>query len=136
MTRQDPRRAILDHIRVELGATTVCLIDASTGLLVSASAAENDGARTDLGIVAVGCTDVLRSQEMLSSAMASTARVEDIMVVTGDAFHIYHPVPEQPGWFLWAVIRRPDHSLALARLHLERLTRLLLETPTTSLLAG
>lgn len=136
LTNEDPRAASLQQIRLELGAAAVCLIDGSTGMLIAASRDDYCTARSDLDTVAVGCTDVVRSQEMLAAAMATTSQVEDIMVVTGDCFHIYHPVPEQSPLFIWAVIDREDHTLARARIQLERLTRILLAGPATALLAG
>ncbi len=136
MSRHDPRRAILDQIRLELEASVIALIDGSTGMLLSCSHGDSEPGCADANVIAVGCTDVVRSQEMLAAAMASSARVEDIMVVTGDDFQIYHPVPGIPGWFVWATISREKHSLALSRILLERLSQMLLATPTTSLLAG
>lgn len=131
-----PRHAVLELIRSELDASAVCLIDGATGMLLSSSRLDDACAQTNLDVIAVGCTDVIRSQDNLRAAMAIGSPVEDILVTMGDWFHVYHPIAAMPGCFIWAVVRREAHNLALSRIHLARLSDRLVEPTADRMLAG
>ncbi|HRW18530.1 MAG TPA: hypothetical protein P5181_06755 [Dermatophilaceae bacterium] len=119
------RQQILDHIRGELGAWAVCLIDSSTGMLMDASSQDGTPTTGNLDVIAIGCTDVVRSQQMLAAAMACSSVVEEIMIVMGDLFHFYRPLPSKPYIFLWAVLPRSENTLARTHLQFERLIALI-----------
>jgi hypothetical protein len=130
------RQAAIEHIRLELGAAIVCLVDSSTAMLLEVSPKDRRSASGDLDVIAVGCTDVVRSQQNLVAAMAGTADVEDIMVAVGDEFHVYHPLHDNSGLFVWAVVDGDRHNLALTRRLMQRLSESLLTPAHPSMVAS
>ncbi|MDQ2875138.1 MAG: roadblock/LC7 domain-containing protein [Actinomycetota bacterium] len=97
------------------GFRLASLVDAATGMVVSASVHDPDD--LSLAAVAAGAADIVSVLSLLSSELGADDGLEDVMVTFGSRFHLIRHVRADSAQsaVLLVVLDRSRANLALAR---------------------
>ena len=115
-----PWRSIVDDLQAALaipGAMAVALVDLPTGILLAAAGESDD----DLGVLAAGNAEVLRSRRDALSRTGATDEIEEIVLTLTTRYHLIRPLGSPPSTFLFLDLERAGTDLALAQHCLQRL---------------
>lgn len=79
----------------------------------------------DLGEAAAACSQVLRSQRLVSRALGLHEMVDETILSAGNRQQVLRPFARHPGMFLFALIDRGETNLALVRYRMREIERTL-----------
>lgn len=108
-----PVELMLDPVRQIEGFVHACLVDATSGMILS-SLEEQDDMR--LPVAAAGATDVVNVLSLMTGKMAANGEVEDVIVTLQSHYLLIRLVRPGPGQrlLLLVTLDRPLANLAMA----------------------
>jgi hypothetical protein len=102
------------------GAIGVALVDFESGMALGTL---GGGKYLDLEVAAAGNTEVVRAKMRTMGSLGLDDEIEDILITLGKQYHLIRPVTDQGmSLFIYLALDRAKANLALARLHLKRLS--------------
>lgn len=93
------------------GAIGVALVDLDGGLTLGTAGGE----QLDLDIAAAGGLGVVRAQARMIEQLEQADEVEDILITTGNQYHLIRRINGSDTLFLYLAIERDQGNLGLAR---------------------
>ena len=108
-----PAELMLDPVRQIEGFVHACLVDATSGMILS-SVQEQDGLR--LPVAAAGATDMVNVLSLMTGEMAAGGDVEDVIVTLDSHYLLIRLLRSGPGQrlLLLVTLARPDANMAMA----------------------
>jgi hypothetical protein len=95
------------------GFVLVCLVDASTGMILDSLQARDD---MPLPVAAAGAADVVNVLSMMTSELATDGDIEDVIVTLNSHYHLIRLFRPAPGrrLLLLVTLERSQANLAMA----------------------
>jgi hypothetical protein len=108
-----PAELMLDPVRQIDGFVHACLVDATSGMILS-SLEEQDGMR--LPVAAAGATDVINVLSLMTGELAADGDVEDVIVTLQSHYLLIRLLRPGPGQrvLLLVTLARPHANMAMA----------------------
>jgi len=108
-----PVELMLDPVRHIEGFVHACLVDATSGMILS-SVEEQDVMR--LPVAAAGATDIVNVLAMMTGELATNGEVEDVIVTLHSHYLLIRLLRSGPGRriLLLVTLERPQANLAMA----------------------
>ena len=108
-----PVEPMLDPVRQVEGFVHACLVDATSGMILS-SLEEQDHMR--LPVAAAGATDIVNVLTMMTSELAVNGEAEDVIVTLHSHYLLIRLFRSAPGQrlLLLVTLERPQANLAMA----------------------
>jgi len=115
---------MLDPVRQIEGFVHACLVDATSGMILS-SLEEQDDMR--LPVAAAGATDVVNVLSLMTGEMAANGEVEDVIVTLQGHYLLIRLVRPRPGQrlLLLVTLDRPLANLAMAHREIREFSKAL-----------
>jgi hypothetical protein len=102
------------------GAIGVALVDFESGMALGTL---GGGKYLDLEVAAAGNTEVVRAKMRTMASLGLDDQIEDILITLGKQYHLIRPVTDGGmSLFVYLALDRAKANLALARLHLKRIS--------------
>lgn len=119
-----PAELTLDPVRQIEGFVHACLVDATSGMILS-SLAEQDDMR--LPVAAAGATDVVNVLSLMTGELAVDGDVEDVIVTLQSHYLLIRLLRAGPGQrlLLLVTLERPHANMAMAHREIRDFSRAL-----------
>jgi len=115
---------MLDPVRQIEGFVHACLVDATSGMILSALEEQDD---MRLPVAAAGATDVVNVLSLMTGEMAANGEVEDVIVTLQGHYLLIRLVRPGPGQrlLLLVTLDRPLANLAMAHREIREFSKAL-----------
>lgn len=111
--------ALLERTQQIEGLVMSCLVDASTGMVLSSvqgEQAEESGRSANVPVSAAGAADVVHAVSLMSGGLAAEGGLEDVIITLKGRYHLirrFSPAPKLD-FLLLIVLDRAGTNLAMA----------------------
>jgi hypothetical protein len=119
-----PAELILDPVRQIDGFVHACLVDATSGMILSSLEDQGD---LQLPVAAAGATDVVNVLSLMTGQLAADGEVEDVIVTLESHYLLIRLLRPGPGQrlLLLVTLARPHANMAMAHREIRDFSRAL-----------
>jgi len=109
----------LRKIRGLDGFIATCVVDSNSGQMLESEKGETE---VNLGLAAIGNTEVVRAKRTTMETLGLDDSIEDILITLGTQYHLIRLLPQKDGFFVYLMLDKARGNLAMARYMLSEIS--------------